>query len=121
MTTGRSGLYERTVAAGADARATANVVMNQLAGAGVDPDAVNPAELAKLVDARERIPRPAFAEALSASADPGFSADRYLGDGQITDESELEPLIERVLAATRVRSRRTAAASRACSASSSAR
>ena len=73
--------------------------MNQLAGAGVDPDAVNPAELAKLVDARERIPRPAFAEALAASADPGFSAERYLGDGQITDESELEPLIERVLAA----------------------
>jgi aspartyl-tRNA(Asn)/glutamyl-tRNA(Gln) amidotransferase subunit B len=99
VTTGRAGLYERTVAAGADARATANVVMNQLAGAGVDPGAVSPVELAKLVEARDRIPRPAFAEALAASADPGFSADRYLGDGQITDESELEPLIERVLAA----------------------
>jgi aspartyl-tRNA(Asn)/glutamyl-tRNA(Gln) amidotransferase subunit B len=98
VTTGRAGLYERTVAAGADARATANVVMNQLAGAGVDPEAVNPGELAKLVEARERIPRPALAEALAASADPGFSADRYLGDGQISDESQLEPLVERILA-----------------------
>ena len=58
--------------AGADARATANVVMNQLAGAGVDPDAVDPAELAKLVEARERIPRPAFAEALARERRPGL-------------------------------------------------
>ena len=61
-------------------RTVANVLMNQLAAAGVDPDAVSAAELAKLIDARARIPRPAFAEALSASAEPGFSAEKYLGD-----------------------------------------
>ena len=41
--------------------------------------------------------------------DPGFSADAYLGDGQITDTSELEPLVDHVLAGIRARSRPTAA------------
>jgi hypothetical protein len=30
---------------------------------------------------------------------PGFSAERYLADGAIADASELEPLVDRVLAA----------------------
>ena len=36
---------------------------------------------------------------LAASAEPGFSADRYLADAAISDESELDPVIERILAA----------------------
>jgi aspartyl-tRNA(Asn)/glutamyl-tRNA(Gln) amidotransferase subunit B len=95
---GRDRLYERTVAAGADPQATAKVIMNQLAGAGVDPQAVAPTELAKLIQARERIPRPAFAEALARCGDPGFSADPYLAEAAIADVTELEPLVERVLA-----------------------
>jgi aspartyl-tRNA(Asn)/glutamyl-tRNA(Gln) amidotransferase subunit B len=98
VTSGRDGLYQATVAAGADARATANVVMNQLAGAGVDPGAVDPRELAKLVEGRETIPRGTFAEAIAASGDPGFTADKYLAEAAVTDVSELDPVIDRILA-----------------------
>ncbi|MDQ3876106.1 MAG: Asp-tRNA(Asn)/Glu-tRNA(Gln) amidotransferase subunit GatB, partial [Actinomycetota bacterium] len=60
VTSGRAGLYERLAAAGADRRAAANVVMNEFAASGVDPDAANAAELAKLIDGRGRIPRASF-------------------------------------------------------------
>jgi len=98
VTSGRDRLYEAVVAAGADHRATANVVMNQLAGAGVDPGAVEPAELAKLIEGRETIPRGTFAEAIAASGDPEFSADKYLAEAAVTDVSELDPVIDRILA-----------------------
>ncbi|MFL5922814.1 MAG: Asp-tRNA(Asn)/Glu-tRNA(Gln) amidotransferase GatCAB subunit B, partial [Gaiellaceae bacterium] len=96
VTTGRDALYEATTG---DRRAVANVVMNQLAGAGVDPSAVDPAELARLVEARERIPRKAFDEAIARVGDPGFSADAYLAQETLSDTAELEPLVDRILAA----------------------
>jgi aspartyl-tRNA(Asn)/glutamyl-tRNA(Gln) amidotransferase subunit B len=96
VTTGRDALYARVPG---DRRAVANVLMNQLAGAGVDPASVNGNELGKLIEARDRIPRGAFTDALAASGDPGFSADRYLAEAAVTDASELEPLVEQVLAA----------------------
>jgi aspartyl-tRNA(Asn)/glutamyl-tRNA(Gln) amidotransferase subunit B len=99
VASGRDGLYARTVAAGAEARAAANVIMNQLAGAGVDPDSVPAGELARLIEARNRIPRTAFGEALARSGDPGFAADPYLAQEALSDVSELDPLIERILAA----------------------
>jgi Asp-tRNA(Asn)/Glu-tRNA(Gln) amidotransferase B subunit len=74
------------------------VVMNQLAGAGVDPGAVDAAELAKLIEGRSRIPRGVFAEAITAAGDPGFSADRYLAEAAVSDVSELDPVIDRILA-----------------------
>jgi aspartyl-tRNA(Asn)/glutamyl-tRNA(Gln) amidotransferase subunit B len=95
VTSGRDRLYE---AVEGDRRAVANVLMNQFAATGVDPAVVNAAELAKLIEARDRIPRQAFTDALAASGDSGFSAEAYLGDGQITDTSELESLIDEVLA-----------------------
>ncbi len=98
VSSGRDRLYEAVVAAGLDPRQASNVLMNQFAASGVDPSVVDAAELAKLIDARERIPRAAFTDALAASGSPGFSADRYLTDGLVADVSELEPLIERVLA-----------------------
>jgi aspartyl-tRNA(Asn)/glutamyl-tRNA(Gln) amidotransferase subunit B len=98
VTSGRDGLYQATVGAGAEPRATANVVMNQLAGAGVEPVAVDPRELAKLIEGREMIPRGAFAEAIAASGDPGFTADKYLAEAAVTDVSELDPVIDRILA-----------------------
>ncbi len=97
VASGRDGLYERVP--GDERRAVANVLMNQLAAAGVDPDAVDGAELGKLIEARDRIPRSAFTEALAASANPGFTAERYLAEAQVTDVSELEPLVDRILAA----------------------
>jgi aspartyl-tRNA(Asn)/glutamyl-tRNA(Gln) amidotransferase subunit B len=97
VTSGRDRLYEQV--RGEDRRAVANVLMNQFAAAGIDPDAVNAEELGKLIEARSRIPRDKLTEALAASADPGFSAERYLGDGLVADTAELEPIVERILAA----------------------
>jgi aspartyl-tRNA(Asn)/glutamyl-tRNA(Gln) amidotransferase subunit B len=94
-----AALFERTVVAGADAKAAANVLQNQFAGAGVDPAAVDATELAKLVEGRDSIPRATFAEALAASGAEGFSADRYLADTSISDEAELDPVIDKILAA----------------------
>jgi aspartyl-tRNA(Asn)/glutamyl-tRNA(Gln) amidotransferase subunit B len=91
-------LFEGVVRAGGEAKAASNVLMNQFAATGVDPRAADAAELAKLIEARDRIPRNAFIEALAASGEPGFSADRYLADGLVADLSELDPLVERILA-----------------------
>jgi glutaminyl-tRNA synthetase len=73
--------------------------MNELAGAGVDPAAVDAEELGKLIEARTRIPRAAFAEALARSADPSFAAEAYLGESAIADSGTLIPIVERILAA----------------------
>jgi aspartyl-tRNA(Asn)/glutamyl-tRNA(Gln) amidotransferase subunit B len=96
VTTGRDRLFERVEG---DRRAVANVLMNQLAGAGVDPDAVDPGELARLIEARERIPRTAFDEAIAKAGEPGFSADPYLAQQAVADAAELDPLIDAILAA----------------------
>jgi aspartyl-tRNA(Asn)/glutamyl-tRNA(Gln) amidotransferase subunit B len=96
VTSGRDGLYGRV---GGDRRAVANVVMNQLAATGADPDAVNAAELARLVEARERIPRSAFDEAIAKVDEPGFSADPYLAQEAVSDAGALDPVIDEILAA----------------------
>ena len=95
VASGRDSLYERV---SGDRRTVANVVMNPLAATGVDPQSVNGFELGKLIAERERIPRAAFTEALERSGDPGFSADDYLGETTISDASELDPVIDKVLA-----------------------
>jgi len=95
VASGRDRLFEGV---SGDRRAVANVLMNQLAGAGVDPEAVNASELGKLIAERDRIPRAAFTEALSRSADPGFTADDYLGETAISDASELDPVVDKVIA-----------------------
>jgi aspartyl-tRNA(Asn)/glutamyl-tRNA(Gln) amidotransferase subunit B len=96
VTSGRDRLFERVPG---DRRGVANVIMNQFAAAGVDPDAVDPEELGKLIEARSRIPRDKFIEALAASGDPRFAAEPYLGDGLVADKGELEPIVEKILAA----------------------
>src|SRR4029079_8766370 len=95
VASGRDGLFQRV---SAYRRAVANVVMNQLAAAGVDPESVNGNELGKLIAERERIPRAAFTEALARSGDPGFSADDYRRKTALSDASELDPVIDKVLA-----------------------
>ncbi|MDQ4081997.1 MAG: Asp-tRNA(Asn)/Glu-tRNA(Gln) amidotransferase subunit GatB [Actinomycetota bacterium] len=94
-----AGLFERLMAAGAEPKAASNVLMNQFAATGVDPASVNATELAQLIRERERIPRGTFAEALAASGEPGFSAEEHLREAAIADASELDPVIERILAA----------------------
>ena len=99
VTGGLDRLYEATVAAGAERVAASNVIANNLVGAGVDPGAVVAAELAKLVEARARLPRAAFDEAIAKAGDDGFSADPYLAQETVSDASELDPVIDAVIAA----------------------
>jgi aspartyl-tRNA(Asn)/glutamyl-tRNA(Gln) amidotransferase subunit B len=98
VTGGLDRLWSSVVAAGADEKEAANVLANQFVAAGVDPAAVDPAELAKLVAARSEVPRAVFDEALAKVGDAGFSADPYLAQKAVSDVSELDPIIDAVLA-----------------------
>jgi Asp-tRNA(Asn)/Glu-tRNA(Gln) amidotransferase B subunit len=73
--------------------------MNEFSATGVDPAAVNGAELAKVIAARSTIPRATFTRALAESGDPEFRAETYLSEAVLADTSELEPLVDRILAA----------------------
>ncbi len=97
VTGGLDRLWDETVAAGADPVVTANVIANDLVGAGVDPAAVQPSELVKLVGARDRIPRAAFATAISRLGEPGFSVDPYLAEDAVSDIGELGPIVDRII------------------------
>ncbi len=99
VTGGLDGLFEATVAAGADRVAAANVIANNLVGAGVDPAAVAATELARIVDARDRIPRQVFDEAISRVGEPGFSATPYVAQEAVSDASALDPVIDAIIAA----------------------
>ena len=99
VTGGLDPLWAAVVEAGADPKEAANVLANQFVAAGVDPGAVDPAELAKLVAARAEIPRATFDEALGKVGEPGFSADPYLAQKAVSDVSELDPIVDRILAA----------------------
>jgi len=93
---GRDRLFEEVPG---DRRAVANVLMNQFAALSIDPAQVNAAELGKLIEARETLPRSTFAEALMATGDPDFRADSYLVEVAISDFDELDPVLDRVIAA----------------------
>ena len=100
VTGGLDRLWSETVRAGADRIAAANVIANNVVGAGVDPGAISAEELAKLVTARERIPRAAFDEAISKLGDPAFSAEPYLAQEAVSDTAELGPIVDRVIEAS---------------------
>ncbi len=95
VTTGRDAEHDKLVAAGVDVRAAANLVRNEAAGIAI----AEPAELAKVIAARERLPREAYLAAVEASANAGFTADKYLEQELVSDERTLEPVIDAVLAA----------------------
>ena len=92
-------LWSAVVGAGASPKDAANVLANQFVASGVDPAAVDATELAKLVRARGDIPRAAFDTALAHAGDPGFSAEPYLAQKAVADVDQLDPVIDRVLAA----------------------
>ena len=99
VTGGLDRLWSEVVAAGADPKEAANVLSNAFVAAGIDPERVDAAELAKLVAARAEIPRAAFDEAIAHSGDEGFSAEPYLAQKAVSDVSELDPVIDAVIAA----------------------
>jgi aspartyl-tRNA(Asn)/glutamyl-tRNA(Gln) amidotransferase subunit B len=98
VTGGLDGLWADVVAAGADAKAAANVLANAFVATGIEPANVDPRELAKLVSARADIPRAAFDEALAHVGDDGFSADPYLEQKVVGDAAALDPVIEKIIA-----------------------
>ena len=93
-------LWSEVVAAGADPKEAANVLANAFVATGIDPEAVEAAELARLVSARSEIPRAAFDEALAHAGDDGFSAAPYVAQKAVSDVSELDPVIDEVMAAS---------------------
>jgi aspartyl-tRNA(Asn)/glutamyl-tRNA(Gln) amidotransferase subunit B len=100
VTSGRDRLYERLIAAdGLEPRVVANAVMNEIAGAGVDPDAINAPELARIIAARDRLPREVYNASIASSTTTAFSADDYLSQTAVSDEGELAPVIDAILAA----------------------
>jgi Glu-tRNA(Gln) amidotransferase subunit E-like FAD-binding protein len=76
------------------------VIANNLVGAGTEPALVSATELARLVEARDRLPRAAFDDAIAKLGEPGFSADPYLAQEAVSDTGELEPIVARILAAS---------------------
>jgi aspartyl-tRNA(Asn)/glutamyl-tRNA(Gln) amidotransferase subunit B len=96
VASGRDRLYERV---DGERRIVANVIMNQLAGSGVDPGEVDPTELGRLIEARDRIPRTTFDQAIAHAGDAGFSAAPFLAEVAISDSGELDPVIDEILAA----------------------
>ncbi len=98
VTTDRDVLYVGLVADGVEPRVAANWVMNDFAGTGEDPAAVNVQEMALVLKA-PNLTRDALAAATVASAQAGFSAAAYIVQTAVSDESELGPAIDRVLAA----------------------
>jgi len=92
VTTGRESKLDGLVAGGLDPRTAFNQVMNRDIPA--DP---NWTELAR-VYAASGLTAGAVEAATAASADPGFTADEYLAQKAVSDTSELEPLIDRILA-----------------------
>jgi aspartyl-tRNA(Asn)/glutamyl-tRNA(Gln) amidotransferase subunit B len=99
VTGGLDRLWAAVVAAGADPKEAANVLANQFVAAGIDPGAVDGAELAKLVSSRAEIPRAAFDEALAKVGEPGFHAGPYLAQKLVADTAELDPIIQRIIQA----------------------
>jgi aspartyl-tRNA(Asn)/glutamyl-tRNA(Gln) amidotransferase subunit B len=98
-----SKLFEILVAAGVDAKTAANFVTNDLVRAGdnVDPEAVarNANKVAKMLMSRDSIPRRAYDEAIAASGDDDFDPEPFLAQRTTSDVSELDPVIDRILAA----------------------
>jgi aspartyl-tRNA(Asn)/glutamyl-tRNA(Gln) amidotransferase subunit B len=93
----RVRLFEALNEAGIEVRPAAAFVLNDVARHDVDPARVDGAELARVLAERDEIPREAFDAAVAASADDGFSADRYLQERTVADSSELDPVIDRIL------------------------
>ncbi|HUJ91352.1 MAG TPA: Asp-tRNA(Asn)/Glu-tRNA(Gln) amidotransferase subunit GatB [Gaiellaceae bacterium] len=98
VTTGRDGLYAGLVDEGVAPAVAINWVMNDFAATGLLPSAVDVPQFARVLK-QGNLTRTALASATAASATPGFTADEFLSQTAVSDESELGPVIEAVLAA----------------------
>jgi aspartyl-tRNA(Asn)/glutamyl-tRNA(Gln) amidotransferase subunit B len=93
VTTEREAAFDGLVAAGLEPRAAYNHVMNRTI-----PEGANLEELARVLS-EPGLTADALQAATAASATSGFSADAYLAQKAVSDSGELEPLVDRILAA----------------------
>jgi aspartyl-tRNA(Asn)/glutamyl-tRNA(Gln) amidotransferase subunit B len=76
----------------------ANVAMNQLAS--IDPLPENAPALVAIIKQRDTIPRESLMAAFADSAAGQLDAEAVLAQTVVADTSELEPLVDRILAAS---------------------
>ncbi|MGD0167620.1 MAG: Asp-tRNA(Asn)/Glu-tRNA(Gln) amidotransferase subunit GatB [Gaiellaceae bacterium] len=74
-------------------------VINDFRGRGIKPLFENANEIARLIEAKPELPREVYFEAVGGTVSSEFAVEPYLAQRAISDTSELEPLIERILAA----------------------
>jgi aspartyl-tRNA(Asn)/glutamyl-tRNA(Gln) amidotransferase subunit B len=98
VSTGNEGKARLLAEHGLEWTTAANVAMNQLAS--IEPLPENADALVTVIKARERIPRERLLASIASSATTIIDAEVVLADTVVTDTSELEPLIDRVLDAS---------------------
>ena len=97
VTSGRDKLYSGAVASGADPRSAANITMNQFAATGISPGAVDAKEYAGLIGTWPQLPQPTREEAIQHVGEPTFRFMRYIDQVAVSDVSELDPVIDKIL------------------------
>ncbi len=96
VSTGNEHKARLLVGNGLDWPTAANVAMNQLAA--IDPLPENGPALVAIIEQRDAITREALTAAFADSAAGPLDADAVLALQVVGDTSELEPLVERILA-----------------------
>jgi aspartyl-tRNA(Asn)/glutamyl-tRNA(Gln) amidotransferase subunit B len=96
VTTGNEHKARLLVEHGLDWPTAANVSMNQLAA--IDPLPENGPALVAIIQQRDAITREALMAAFADSAAGPLDADAVLAEQVVADTSELEPLVDRILA-----------------------
>jgi aspartyl-tRNA(Asn)/glutamyl-tRNA(Gln) amidotransferase subunit B len=96
VSTGNERTARLLVEHGLDWPSAANVAMNQLAGR--EPLRENAAALVAIIKARDEITRDAYSASLAASTTKVIDVEDVLNQRAVGDASELEPLVERILA-----------------------
>jgi aspartyl-tRNA(Asn)/glutamyl-tRNA(Gln) amidotransferase subunit B len=96
VSTGNEHKARLLVENGLDWPTAANVAMNQLAA--IDPLPENGPALVAIIEQRDAITREALTAAFADSAAGPLDADAVLAQQVVGDTSELEPLVDRILA-----------------------
>ena len=99
----RVKLFEVLNAVGLDSKTAATFVLNDLERNKIEParvilDATLINELIQVLRNKSSLPREVFDEAVAASTSLGFKAETFLARAAVADTSELEPIVDHVLA-----------------------
>jgi aspartyl-tRNA(Asn)/glutamyl-tRNA(Gln) amidotransferase subunit B len=97
VTGGLDRAWSRLVDAGVDSKTAANWLANDFAATGEDPNAINVQEMARLLSI-PNLQRSALVEATAASVSSSFTSIAFEGKTTVADVSELDPIIDGVLA-----------------------